>query len=285
MRAAFFEFLVKRKNKQSGFILAGHSQGSHHLIRLLKEEFDVNTKAGILLRESLIVSYLVGYECGADSFPNSNLEFSSGPTTGKIVCFSTMGISDDGNGGYMNKYKVKNHLRLTTNPTATNPYSWVSSSGMGERASKALHMGALQAVPWDSQVPDTRTLPRKILTEGLMAVNGNEHPPLTISEVSDNSEVRRAFGHLVDSEKATKLNELVSGIVDCQVRHGFLYVWDCGNKKIDKFLTPYRCNIETYGLGLKMHDYHLGEYCLFWNNIRLNVIERVEAHNIQSKTF
>ena len=62
VRLAFDEFLSEIPNG-SPFILASHSQGSHHLVKLVKETFDRE------LLNRVVAAYLVGIEINACEFP------------------------------------------------------------------------------------------------------------------------------------------------------------------------------------------------------------------------
>jgi len=60
--AAFENFLAQR-NQDRPFILASHSQGSHHGIVLLRERID-----GTRLVEKMVAAYLIGGQLGASEF-------------------------------------------------------------------------------------------------------------------------------------------------------------------------------------------------------------------------
>jgi len=72
VRAAFFNYLSRFNINKDGtrrpFILAGHSQGSQHLARLIKDEFNVDTERGGLLRRLCVCAYLPGYVLGPSYF-------------------------------------------------------------------------------------------------------------------------------------------------------------------------------------------------------------------------
>ncbi|NDG63817.1 MAG: DUF3089 domain-containing protein, partial [Planctomycetes bacterium] len=84
---AAFDFFIKNRNARRPFIIASHSQGSRHAIRLLKDRIE-----GSALREQLVAAYIIGAAVPADAikrlFPsiavcNSALE------TGCLVAFAT----------------------------------------------------------------------------------------------------------------------------------------------------------------------------------------------------
>lgn len=60
-----FEYYLKHYNNGRPIILAGHSQGTTHLIRLLKEFFD-----GKPLQKRLVVAYLVGIPVAKNYYKN-----------------------------------------------------------------------------------------------------------------------------------------------------------------------------------------------------------------------
>ncbi|GAA4376822.1 DUF3089 domain-containing protein [Hymenobacter koreensis] len=57
VRAAF-EFYLKHHNQGRPIIVAGHSQGTHHARRLVREFFDQDPK----LRRQLVAAYLIGFD-------------------------------------------------------------------------------------------------------------------------------------------------------------------------------------------------------------------------------
>lgn len=58
-----FQYYLEHYNHNRPIVLAGHSQGALHLIRLLKEFFDDG-----LLKNKLVVAYVVGYPVPKDAF-------------------------------------------------------------------------------------------------------------------------------------------------------------------------------------------------------------------------
>ncbi len=58
-----FEYYLKNENNGRPIIIASHSQGSLHAIRLLKEFFD-----GKPLQQKLVCAYIVGYQIPEDAF-------------------------------------------------------------------------------------------------------------------------------------------------------------------------------------------------------------------------
>lgn len=84
---AFEHYLEKRRNGRP-FVLAGHSQGSHHVLRLLEERI-----AGTPLAGSLVAAYLVGVPMPADKLERTlpGLPLCHSPShTGCIVSWNTV---------------------------------------------------------------------------------------------------------------------------------------------------------------------------------------------------
>ena len=62
---AAFQYYMKHWNHGRPFIIAGHSQGSNHLTRLLKEEID-----GTDIQHQLVAAYLIGMPIADKTFKN-----------------------------------------------------------------------------------------------------------------------------------------------------------------------------------------------------------------------
>ena len=74
-----FEYYLSNYNKGRPIIIASHSQGSKHAIRLLKEFFD-----GKPLQKQLICAYVVGWNVNKDDF--TSIPFGNNPSqTGCVV--------------------------------------------------------------------------------------------------------------------------------------------------------------------------------------------------------
>lgn len=142
VRAAFFSYITRFNGGGGGgkrpFILAGHSQGSQHLIRLLKEEFDVDTERGAELRGQLVCAYTLGFGVGRDTFPRGFVRPADGPDDvgGCFVSFCTVN---------MKKKEVGLHslgdYMLTKSPIAHNPLSWRHNDG--EVCGIEAHLGSI----------------------------------------------------------------------------------------------------------------------------------------------
>lgn len=122
VRAAFLEYL--KTNQGRPIILAAHSQGSTHAIRLLKEFFD-----GKPLQKQLVAAYVIGMRI-PDDF--SSLKMCNDSTsTGCIVGWRS----------YKEGYTPEFVEKETGKAMVTNPLTWTSSDG--QPAPDSLNDGAV----------------------------------------------------------------------------------------------------------------------------------------------
>jgi hypothetical protein len=124
LRAAFLWYL-QHENKGRPIIIAAHSQGSLHAIRLLQEFFD-----GKPLQQQLVCAYVVGWPVPRDAF--HNLPFGRSATeTGCVLGWQSF---SEGYAGF--------EMRMQPSPPSfcVNPISWTTGP---EAAGSAQHMGAL----------------------------------------------------------------------------------------------------------------------------------------------
>lgn len=120
---AAFEYYLENENHGRPIIIAGHSQGSAHAIRLLKEFFD-----GKPLQKQLVAAYIAGWPVKQDTFANI-------PPCGKpgeTGCFASWGSyrwdmqpEEDRKGFYKDAVVV-------------NPITWTADSSY---AGPELHKG------------------------------------------------------------------------------------------------------------------------------------------------
>jgi len=116
-----FLYYLKNYNKGRKVILAGHSQGTSHLMRLLR---DYEDKAWI--KENVIVTYLIGIPVHKDFFDAYNVCNSAAETN----CFCAWSTFNE-NAEVPDFYK---------DALVTNPLNWRSDSTF---ASDSLHSGAV----------------------------------------------------------------------------------------------------------------------------------------------
>lgn len=107
---AAFEYYLSHENKGRPIILAGHSQGAHHLKKLLHEFFDQKP-----LQKQLVAAYLVGAKALPDTF-NTIKPLTSATETGGFVSWNSY---------KMGKYpKYANWFK---DAVTTNPITWDTS--------------------------------------------------------------------------------------------------------------------------------------------------------------
>ncbi|MEZ5007077.1 MAG: DUF3089 domain-containing protein [Chitinophagales bacterium] len=117
-----FEYYLKHYNNGRPIIIAGHSQGSMHGDRLIREFFD-----GKALQNKLVAAYLIGYNIPKDGF--SFISVCDDPTqTNCIISYNTFGWESDPN--YYDYSKA----------ICVNPINWRKD---GKDASKSEHKGGV----------------------------------------------------------------------------------------------------------------------------------------------
>ncbi len=103
-----FEYYLHNYNKGRPIILAGHSQGAAHLIRLLKEYFDNDS-----LIHKLVVAYVVGYPVSREKYTHLK------PCTNKfdVHCICSWRSFKT---GYDKKFATEGESIIVTNPLSWN---------------------------------------------------------------------------------------------------------------------------------------------------------------------
>jgi hypothetical protein len=129
-----FQYYLKHHNKKRPIIIASHSQGSLHAIRLLQEFFD-----GKSLQKRLVCAYVIGYQIKKDDFKNIPVGERS-DQTGCFVGWRTYAKGEIPKGSVAEK----------GNSVCVNPLTWSTS---GEWASQDLHLGIMSN--FDRIVPHT----------------------------------------------------------------------------------------------------------------------------------
>lgn len=119
-----FEYYLNNFNKGRPIIIAAHSQGSKHALRLLKDYFEDKP-----LHKQLVVAYILGWQIPKDQFKSISLCIDS-VQTGCICGWRTF------REGYTPSY-VKNE---TGNSFVTNPLSWQTTE---QSASSELNHGSV----------------------------------------------------------------------------------------------------------------------------------------------
>ena len=121
--ASAFDYYLKNYNQGRPIIVASHSQGTTHAIRLMKEYFD-----GKPLQEKLVAAYMIGMPVVKDTFQTIEPcqdEFDTG-------CFCSWRTYKE---GYMpKKFPTGNHIAVI------NPLSWETNETL---APKELNIGGM----------------------------------------------------------------------------------------------------------------------------------------------
>ena len=125
---AAFEHFTRTRDKRRPFLLASHSQGTHHALRLIKEEIDTS-----MIREQLVAGYMLGSTLipVSDEYVSS-LEFidvCSEPT--QFNCFVHWDTAS----------KEGPVINGTGQSVCINPLSWKKDT---EMVAQSVHKGALQ---------------------------------------------------------------------------------------------------------------------------------------------
>lgn len=129
-----FQYYLKNENKGRPIIIAGHSQGALHAIRLLKEFFD-----GTPLQQQLVCAYIPGWQI-------KNEEFKSIPASEKpeqTGCFA-------GWRSFLKGEMPKKIASENENSICVNPLTWNTSD---KWASPEQHKGIM--LGFESIVPNT----------------------------------------------------------------------------------------------------------------------------------
>lgn len=103
-----FEYYLKNENKGRPIVIAGHSQGTIHATRLIKDFFD-----GKPLQKQLVAAYLIGIATPKDIF--QAIKPCDSPNS--IGCFNAWTTFTQG-------YLPPWHSGKETNLVSTNPLSW-----------------------------------------------------------------------------------------------------------------------------------------------------------------
>jgi len=137
---AAFDNFIEERNHDRPFILAGHSQGSLHLLNLLQERI-----SGTPLKARLVAAYIIGWpisvEADLGALPDI-VACRSADETGCVISFQTYGAGGDATGmqTYMETTNGLNNMpRAGTKVLCTNPQNWAIDS----KADADIHRGAL----------------------------------------------------------------------------------------------------------------------------------------------
>lgn len=144
-----FDHYIKNDNQGRPFFLAGHSQGTLHLMRLLEERIESSD-----LRQQFVAAYAIGFRFPMDKFTSTfkNLKPCQSPTdTGCIIAWDTY-VSDGKPGQRLERAEIwyntpdgkgKWERRSYKQPLCINPLTWTASTGVIE---KERNKGAINIV-------------------------------------------------------------------------------------------------------------------------------------------
>ena len=121
-----FEYYLEHYHQDRPIVIAAHSQGSYHAVRLLRDFFDENS-----LADKLVVAYVLGWPVREAEFDDLNACEDSGQT-GCVVSWATW------------KKKTRfnqNRKAFYQNVIVINPLTWTSDT---EVAPATLHKGLLK---------------------------------------------------------------------------------------------------------------------------------------------
>jgi len=131
-----FQYYLKNENKGRPIIIASHSQGTLHAIRLLQELFD-----GKPLQKQLVCAYIPGYQIKKEDFK----DISASEKPEQTGCFA-------GWRSYVKGEMPKKVEPEKGNSICVNPLTWSTST---EWASPAIHKGIM--LDFESIIPNTLT--------------------------------------------------------------------------------------------------------------------------------
>lgn len=120
-----FQYYLQHENKGRPIIIASHSQGTLHAIRLLQDFFD-----GTKLQKQLVCAYLIGYQIPKESFKHIPL----GTTANATGCFVTWRTYQKGEMPLIVK-------KEEGNSQCVNPLNWSTST---EWVGEQQHDGAME---------------------------------------------------------------------------------------------------------------------------------------------
>ena len=108
---AAFEYYLKNYNNGKPIIIAGHSQGSMHAQRLLREYFD-----GKPLQNQLVEAYIIGFPTHENQFQGLKIS-EKADTFGGYISYSTFGMDS----------KIISVVPEYNNAVSVNPLNWTTN--------------------------------------------------------------------------------------------------------------------------------------------------------------
>ncbi len=153
--AAFDTFL--KYNAGRPFIIASHSQGSYHALRLLAEQVD-----GRAIQSRMVAAYVVGYWVPMDTFARTLHHIKpceSAADTGCLLHWSTYGEHGVRRAGVSHWYPQGPELSDGKPLLCNNPLNWRRN---GPRVAASAHPGALYVARGGSLFNDLFNIPAEV---------------------------------------------------------------------------------------------------------------------------
>lgn len=142
-----FDNFISSRNQDRPFILAGHSQGSLHLLAILQQRI-----AGTALADRMVATYIVGWpvsiEADLGGMPGIDA-CQTATQTGCVVSYQTFGPNGDTagiEGFFQSTTSLSGIARAGTKMLCTNPLTWTIDGA----AEADANLGAQIRVPDDS---------------------------------------------------------------------------------------------------------------------------------------
>jgi len=146
VRQAFLQFVDDPANSTRPFILAGHSQGSMHLVRLLQEEVENHP----LRLRRFVHAYLTGWCVPMEVFSHSLKNVRPSTCASDICSVSSWRTGAEDHTDLLGKLIVAGFFsgvgwqRISQRFLANNPITWSAESA---RSDPAAHRGAMWPLP------------------------------------------------------------------------------------------------------------------------------------------
>lgn len=135
-----FDYYLEHHNQGRPFFLAGHSQGTLHLMRLLEERIEHRDE----LRQQFVAAYAIGFRFPMDKFERTfkNIKASQNATdTGCVIGWDTY-VTDGKPGQRLERAEIwystpdgkgKWERRSYKRPLCINPLTWTPAKGVAEK--------------------------------------------------------------------------------------------------------------------------------------------------------
>ncbi len=184
-----FDHYIEHENHGRPFILAGHSQGSLHALRLLQQRI-----AGTPLQQRLVAAYIIGYEVPTAITGTGVPICETSRQTGCVISWNTVkpeAVDSARRGTRLvwldGKYQLAGNQRIV----CVNPLTWTSDGN----ADAALNLGSLPGVR-----PAEELRPLEPALTGARCVRGDLTVAIPLARRRGFADLLTAFGsyHIYD---------------------------------------------------------------------------------------